>query len=78
MDPLGTTHRHGYGADSVLEYTIVLADGRVAKVDDQATTIIQRDGQRLDSLLARNILTIDIPFRYTVSTKCTHTVSIQI
>ena len=43
VNPLGTTHRHGYGADSVLEYTIVLADGRIAVVNDDNTTIIQNE-----------------------------------
>ena len=32
VNPLGTTHRHGYGADSVLEYEMVLADGSIGNV----------------------------------------------
>ena len=40
VNPLGTTHRHGYGADSVLEYKMVLSDGRIAIVTDHNTTII--------------------------------------
>ena len=46
VNPIGTTHRHGYGADNVLEYKIVLADGSIALVNDFATTIINRDGQK--------------------------------
>ena len=34
------SHRHGYGADSVLEYKMVLADGSTAIVTDANTTII--------------------------------------
>ena len=30
VNPIGTTHRHGYGADHVLSYKIVLADGSIA------------------------------------------------
>ena len=36
----GTTHRHGYGADNVLEYKIVLADGSIGVVNNDNTTII--------------------------------------
>ena len=44
VNTLGTTPRHGFGADNVIEYTMVLADGSVALVNDYNTTIIQRDG----------------------------------
>lgn len=46
VNTLGTTPRHGFGADNVIEYTIVLADGSVALVNDYNTTIIQRDGRK--------------------------------
>ena len=42
-NPLGTTHRHGFGADNVLEYKLVLADGRIAIVDKDNTTILQKN-----------------------------------
>ena len=47
-NPLGTTHRHGFGADNVLEYKLVLADGRIAVVDKDNTTILGTNeyGQR--------------------------------
>ena len=37
---IGTTHRHGYGADNVLEYKVVLADGSIGVVNNENTTII--------------------------------------
>ena len=40
VNPIGTTHRHGYGADHVLSYKIVLADGSIALVDNDFTKII--------------------------------------
>ena len=46
VNPIGTTHRHGYGADNVLQYKMVLADGRIAIVDDNTTTIVYKDGKR--------------------------------
>lgn len=45
-NPLGTTHRHGYGADNVLRYKMVLADGSVALITKDNTTIIERYGNR--------------------------------
>ena len=46
VNPIGTTHRHGYGADNVLEYKVVLADGSIALVNDYETQIINRNGSR--------------------------------
>ena len=46
VNPIGTTHRHGYGADHVLEYKMVLADGSIAIVNNTSTTITQRNGKR--------------------------------
>ena len=40
VNPIGTTHRHGYGADHVLSYKMVLADGSIAMVNDNFTKII--------------------------------------
>ena len=45
-NPLGTSHRHGFGADTVIEYKLVLADGSIAIVSDFNTTIIGRNGKR--------------------------------
>ena len=45
-NPLGTSHRHGFGADTVIEYKLVLADGSIAIVNDYNTTIISRNGKR--------------------------------
>ena len=45
-NPLGTSHRHGFGADTVIEYKLVLADGSIAIVSDFNTTIISRNGKR--------------------------------
>ncbi len=42
VNPIGTTQRYGYGADHVIEYKIVLADGSVALVNNDNTTIISR------------------------------------
>ena len=45
VNPMGTTQRFGYGADHVLEYTLVLADGSIAKVNNYNTTILrQKEG----------------------------------
>ena len=46
VNPIGTTHRHGYGADNVIEYKVVLADGSIALVNDYQTKIINRNGTR--------------------------------
>ena len=52
VNPIGTTHRHGYGADHVLSYKIVLADGSIALVDNDFTKIIEKDGQKVDEVYA--------------------------
>ena len=36
---LGTSSRYGFGSDQVIQYTIVLADGSVAKVTKDNTTV---------------------------------------
>ena len=46
VNPIGTTHRHGFGADHVLQYKMVLADGSIAVVNDFNTTLIERYGKR--------------------------------
>lgn len=45
---IGTSSRFGSGADHVLEYTIVLADGTIAKVNDYNTTLLGHDYQASD------------------------------
>ena len=52
VNPIGTTHRHGYGADHVLSYKIVLADGSIALVDNDFTKIIEKDGEKVDEVYA--------------------------
>ena len=52
VNPIGTTHRHGYGADHVLSYKIVLADGSIALVDNDFTKIIEKDGKKVDEVYA--------------------------
>lgn len=46
VNPIGTTHRHGFGADHVIEYKMILADGSIAIVNAFNTTIIERNGKR--------------------------------
>jgi FAD/FMN-containing dehydrogenase len=41
VNPMGTSQRYGYGSDHVLQYTMVLADGSVAVVTRDNTTILQ-------------------------------------
>ena len=45
INTIGSTHRYGFGADHVLEYKMVLADGSVALVNNDNTTIVQRHGR---------------------------------
>jgi FAD/FMN-containing dehydrogenase len=40
VNPMGTSQRYGFGSDHVLEYTMVLADGSIAKVNKYNTTIL--------------------------------------
>ena len=54
VNPIGTTHRHGYGADHVISYKMVLADGSVATVNDNFTNIIERDGEAVDEVYDHN------------------------
>ena len=39
VNPMGTTARYGFGADHVWEYTMVLPDGSIAKVNNHNTTV---------------------------------------
>ena len=41
VNPMGTSQRYGFGSDHVLEYTMVLADGSIAKVNKDNTTILK-------------------------------------
>ena len=41
VNPMGTSQRYGFGSDHVLEYTMVLADGSIAKVNRDNTTILK-------------------------------------
>jgi len=40
VNPMGTSQRYGFGSDHVLEYTMVLSDGSIAKVNKYNTTIL--------------------------------------
>ena len=42
VNPIGTSQRYGFGADHVLEYKMVLADGSVALINNDNTTVLQR------------------------------------
>ena len=39
VNPMGTSQRYGFGSEQVLEYTMVLADGSIAKVNKYNTTL---------------------------------------
>jgi FAD/FMN-containing dehydrogenase len=39
VNPMGTSQRYGFGSDHVLQYTMVLADGSIATVNKDNTTI---------------------------------------
>ena len=41
VNPMGTSQRYGFGSDHVLQYTMVLADGSIAQVTRDNTTIIK-------------------------------------
>ncbi len=41
VNPMGTSQRYGFGSEHVLEYTMVLADGSIAKVNKDNTTILK-------------------------------------
>lgn len=40
VNPMGTSQRYGFGSDHVLQYTMVLADGSIVKVNKDNTTIV--------------------------------------
>jgi hypothetical protein len=46
INTMGMSSRHGFAADHVLQYTIVLADGSLAEVTKDNTTIISRNGKK--------------------------------
>ena len=56
VNPIGTTHRHGYGADNVLQYKMVLADGSIAIVDDNTTTIVYKNGKRVKEIYDHDLV----------------------
>ncbi len=41
VNPMGTSQRYGFGSEQVIEYTMVLADGSIARVNKYNTTLIQ-------------------------------------
>ena len=41
VNPMGTSQRYGFGSEQVIEYTMVLADGSIAKVNKYNTTLIK-------------------------------------
>ena len=38
---MGTSQRYGFGSEQVIEYTMVLADGSIAKVNKYNTTLLK-------------------------------------
>jgi hypothetical protein len=41
VNPMGTSQRYGFGSEQVIEYTMVLSDGSIAKVNKHNTTLLQ-------------------------------------